>query len=172
MKKIMIVASLFLIQSFSFAQNNSVDADRILTNAYAKATKENKNVFVIFHASWCGWCKKMDKSMQDPKTKKYFDENYETVHLTVLETNKKLETPGADKVLAKYKAEAAGLPFFLILNPKAELLGDSFIDNSNIGCPANEKEVSAFITLLKNTSKIDEDGLKIISKRFRENEAK
>ena len=172
MKKILIASFLFIFQSVCFAQNNTQNADEILNTVYAKAAKENKNVFVIFHASWCGWCKKMDKSMQDPSTKKYFDANYITVHLTVLETNKKLNTPGAVDLITKYNADTSGIPFFLILNSKADLLGSSFIKKYNIGCPANEKEVKIFIDILKRTSKIDQEGLKIIANRFRQNEVK
>ena len=43
--------------------------ESILSTAYNQAQKEKKNVFVIFSASWCGWCKKMDASMNDRTTK-------------------------------------------------------------------------------------------------------
>ena len=40
---------------------NAQSATEIMNKAYNEAKVENKNVFLIFHASWCGWCKKMDK---------------------------------------------------------------------------------------------------------------
>ena len=45
---------------------NAQTATEILTKAQNQAKVENKNVFLIFHASWCGWCKKMEKNMDDP----------------------------------------------------------------------------------------------------------
>ena len=139
--------------------------------AYKQAAKENKNVFVIFHASWCGWCKKMDASMNDATTKKYFNDSYVTVHLTVQETpeNKKLENPGAAEYLKTLKGETAGLPFFVILNNTGKVLEDSFENGGNIGCPASESEVAAFIILLKNTSTINKEGLETIAARFKQN---
>lgn len=174
MKSFLITSGLVLFTNFCVAQNNNQNAQEILNIAFKKAAKENKNVFVIFHASWCGWCKRMDKSMEDINTKNYFENNYVTIHLTVQETpqNKKLETHGADLMLTKYKGEKEGLPFFVILNPKGNLLGDSFVDGSNIGCPAKENEVTAFVALLKKSSNMADEGLKIIAKRFRENEEK
>jgi thiol:disulfide interchange protein len=52
--------SSFLIMLFLslFARVNAQappeSADQIMKAAYQQALKENKNVFVIFHASWCG----------------------------------------------------------------------------------------------------------------------
>ena len=170
MKKIFAIVFLFFAAFTCFAQSVPTTKS-ILSAAYKQAAKENKNVFVIFHASWCGWCKKMDASMNDATTKKYFNDSYVTVHLTVQETpeNKLLETPGADEYLKKIKKEIKSLPFFVILNNDGSLLGDSFIDGSNIGCPASDNEVAAFSSLLKKTSKINAEGLKIIAARFKQN---
>ncbi len=110
--------------------------------------------------------------MNDTATKKYFDNNFIIVHLTVQETekNKNIENAGAEVFLTKYKGEKAGLPFFLILDKQGKLIGDSFLNNENIGCPANKKEVDYFMSFLKKSSKINKEGLVIIKKRFRKNE--
>ena len=113
----------------------------------------------------------MDASINDTTTKKYFDENYIILYLTVLETpaNKMLETPGAFDYMKSLKADAAGLPFFVILNKKGEVVGDSFVNKQNMGCPAATEEIASFITLLKKTSTINEIGLDAIAKRFKLN---
>mgnify|MGYP000252403026 FL=1 len=172
MKKIF--ASIVLLISVVLLHAQAPETtDTILQKAYTKAKVENKNVFVIFHASWCGWCKRLDASLNDVTTKKYFDENFVITHLVVQESKEKknLENPSADVFLEKYKGTKEGLPFFVILDNKGNLIGDSFFNGSNMGCPASEKEVAAFIALLTKTSKIDEKGLSVISERFRKNES-
>jgi thioredoxin-related protein len=172
MKKIISLSLVLMFSTFVFAQQGAT-ADKTLNEAYKKANAEHKNVFVIFHASWCGWCKKLDASMNDNSTKKYFDESYVVVHLDVQEREgkKNLETPGADVILQKYKGEKAGLPFFLVLNPKGDLLGDSFVNGQNLGCPASAEEVESFKALLKKTSAITNEQSKAVTDRFRQNEA-
>jgi thioredoxin-related protein len=172
MKKIFAIVVLLLSVILLHAQSPET-TDNILTQAYTKAKAENKNVFVIFHASWCGWCKRLDASLNDASTKKYFDENFVITHLVVQESKEKknLENPGADAFLEKYKGTKEGLPFFVLLDNKGNLIGDSFFNGSNMGCPASEKEVAAFITLLTKATKIDATGLSAITKRFRENES-
>ncbi len=172
---------LFLTSSKSlFAQEKPLSADAILKEAYAVAKKENKNVLVMFHASWCGWCHKMDKSIEDESCKKYFDDNYVIRHLVVLEfKNKKhLENPGAEELRIKYNGDNQGIPFWLIFDKNGKLLSDSKMRNENdgpeagqnSGCPANEKEVEFFISVLKKTSSLNDEQLDIIRKRFRKNE--
>ena len=173
MRKLIPFFALLLFASFGFAQS-SPNSGTVMAAAYKQAAKEHKNVLVMFHASWCGWCKKMDASMADSTTKKYFNDNYVTVHLDVQEkpADKRLENPGAEVFLAKYKGEKAGLPFFLIMDSKGTQLGDSFVKGENMGCPASEDEVASFITLLKKTSKINDEQAAAVTARFRKNEAK
>ena len=54
------------------AQEAGRQANEVLQEAYQQAAREKKNVFLMFHASWCGWCHKMDSSMNDKTVKDYF----------------------------------------------------------------------------------------------------
>jgi len=160
-------------------------ADQVLKEAQAEAAKQNKNVFIIFHASWCGWCHKMDSSMNDKRCKKFFDDNYVIRHLVVQESkNKKhLENPGAMELLTRYNGAEQGIPFWLVFDKGGNLLADSRIRSApdplkaeegdkgkNSGCPAAKEEVDYFISVLKKTSSLNDQDAVIIAKRFRENE--
>src|SRR5690349_3310427 len=89
--------TLSVVRTTAQTQKSTPTADAVLQTAYAKATKEGKAVLLIFHASWCGWCRKMDASLQDPAVKSLFDKTYVIAHLTVYESpgKKALENPGA-----------------------------------------------------------------------------
>lgn len=134
---------------------NAQTATEILTKAQNQAKVENKNVFLIFHASWCGWCKKMEKNMDDPLVKSYFDANYVKTFITVQERaeKKNLETPGGDAVNEKLRGKDQGLPFWVILDSEGKVLEDSRVNGENIGGPASEEEVNQLITKLETTSK-------------------
>ena len=159
------------------AQSTVPTADEVLKTAYKQAAEQHKNVLLMFHASWCGWCKKMDASLNDSSCKKFFDDNYVIVHLTVFESGskKKLENEGADEILKKYGAFDTGIPFWLVYNKDGNLLGDSFIKSadgkkSNIGCPASKEEVGAFIKVLKVSSTLNDAALAVITTVFRKND--
>ncbi|MCX6293487.1 MAG: thioredoxin family protein, partial [Sphingobacteriales bacterium] len=87
----------------------------IMEAAYKQASKEKKNIILIFHASWCSWCKKMDAAINDKSCKKLFEDNYCIVHLTVEENekNKKLENPGAEELKKKFNGESSGFDHIL-----------------------------------------------------------
>jgi thioredoxin-related protein len=154
------------------AQDTTPTADAVMKLAYKQAGKQKKNVFVMFHASWCGWCKKMDKAMQDESCKTFFDNNFVISHLTMQERgeNKKLENEGADALLEKWGGKNQGLPFWVILNEKGEMLANGLMENGeNTGCPASPEEVEAFVKALQKTTKIDEKTQKAIQDRFKKN---
>ncbi|WP_114792288.1 thioredoxin family protein [Niabella yanshanensis] len=171
------LALLFLFTGFTMvvtAQSTPVSADTILARAFSKAKKEKKNVFIIFHASWCGWCRKMDAAMSDPACKPFFDANYIVEHLTILESKDKrqLENQGAEALFKKYAPADSGIPFWLIYDAKGTLIADAKMpDGSNAGCPATADEVAHLIHTLKRSSSIGEETSKAIFERFRRNES-
>lgn len=163
--KIILVVVLLFMQ-FGFAQEK---ANVVLNKALTQAKAENKNVLLVFHASWCGWCKLMEKNMELPTTKPLFDKNYVTAYLDVQERGEKksLENPGGQELMNKYKGETAGLPFWLMLSPKGEVLADSFNEKGeNIGSPASPEEVASFLVKLEKTSKLNKTELQTIKQVF------
>jgi len=177
MKKLLLVSGMVLCSVILFAQQKPLAAKDILQEAYKKAAAENKKVLLIFHASWCGWCHKMDSSINDPSCKKSFTDNYIITHLVAHESAEKkdLENAGAEELLKQYKAFDNGIPFWVVLDKNGNLLHDSFIKNADgavgiIGCPASEKEVAVFVKILKATSAMNADELAVITSVFRKNE--
>ena len=177
--RLFLIPVLFSLSMIGLAQPPA--ADSVLSEAMRTAARENKNVFILFHASWCIWCHKMDSSMNDQRCKLLFNDNYVIRHLTVLESekNKRFENPGANAMLARYRAHDDGIPFWLVFDKEGKLLADSRIKaegaalntkGRNSGCPATKEEVDYFISVLRNTSRLSAAQLEIIEKRFKEND--
>jgi len=178
----------FLILSISVlaaagmqAQTTTPAASAVLKRAVTDAAEQNKKVLLMFHASWCGWCHKMDSSLNDITCKKFFDDHFVITHITVMESKGKenLENPGGLEMMLKYNGKDQGLPYWVILDKDYNLLFDSQIRKTqadgtvkgqNIGCPASQPEVDHFISVLKKTTPLTAAQLAIISKRFRQNE--
>lgn len=150
MKKIGLILFLF---AFGFAGAQQT-AEEIIGTAAEQAKIENKNVLVFFHASWCGWCRRMEENMENEMVKDYFDSNFVKAFLTVQETpkNKNLETPGGEEILDRLGGNRQGLPYWVILSPDGKVLADSKVNGENLGCPADEKEVAAMISKFKDFS--------------------
>lgn len=163
--KIFLIVGLLFFQ-LNFAQEKAED---ILKKALTEAKAGNKNVLLMFHASWCKWCHIMEKNMNLPETKPVFDKKFVTAYIDVQEEGekKKLENPGGEELMNRYKGKDAGLPFWLILNPKGEVLADSFNDKKeNLGCPSTAEEVDIFAAKLKKSAKMDDNELQAVRNAF------
>jgi|RhiMetdeSRZDD1v2_1073273.scaffolds.fasta_scaffold03306_17 thiol-disulfide isomerase/thioredoxin len=175
-RKNLFLPVLLLVAVTGFAQAPPT-ANTVMNLAMQRATREHKNVFIIFHASWCGWCHRMDSLMNSAECRKFFADNYVVEHLTVMESkdNKNLENAGGEEVLKKYNGEKQGIPFWLVFDAKGNLLADcqmrpdgAGLDTrgENTGCPATKEEVAHFIKVLKKTSSLKADQLAVIEKKF------
>jgi thiol-disulfide isomerase/thioredoxin len=152
-------------------------AAEIIKQACAEAAASNKKVMVLFHASWCGWCHKLDTFMASPACKPLFDQSFVVCHLTVAESPDKLdlENPGAEELYDKYADKNSGIPFFLILTPDGAVIADSRIkpvgakpgsSGDNIGYPASKEEVTYFLRVLHETTTLTGNQLKIIREKL------
>jgi thioredoxin-related protein len=173
MKKIYFALFLSLL-SLTTLNAQVRSASEILTEAQVQATQENKKVLVLFHASWCSWCRKMDKSLADPAIKSLIDKSYVIAHLTVLESPEKkaLENPGALEI---YQSRAGtnelGLPFWMVYDKDGKILADAQMKaGESVGCPATEAEVAYFISVLRRTSKLTPAELQTVAQVFRKND--
>lgn len=147
-------------------------AAQIIAEAKTTAAKEHKNIFIIFHASWCGWCHKMDTAMNDASCKALFDKQYVIRHIDVMEHGDKkvLENPGGEELL-KAHGGGDGIPFWYVTDSKGQLLADSRKTGpdgrkANVGCPSTPDEIEHFLEVLKKTSTLSTSELATIQKRF------
>jgi thioredoxin-related protein len=161
----------------SSAQAPPLSANEILKEATERAAAANKKVFIIFHASWCGWCHRMDSIMNNAACKKLFDTHFVVRHMVVMESakNKQLENPGGMELLTKYQGKDKGIPFWLIFDAKGSLVADCMMrpdhvgldqPGENTGCPATKEEVAHFVKVLKQTTSLNSDQLSVIEKNF------
>ena len=132
-------------------------ARTILNAALKEASSSGKSVFLIFHATWCSWCKRLDAALDKPEVRKIVDNYYVVTHVDVLERGDKkqtVENPGGEEIMKSLGGEKSGLPFYVILDGTGKKLADSNImpGNSNIGFPGSQEEIAAFEKILKQTA--------------------
>jgi len=164
------------------AQEKPETAGKIMDDAFKLASKEGKSVMIVFHASWCGWCKKFEASVTDPSCKDFFEKHFIIKYLDILERadKKMLENPEAIEVYNKYGGQGGGIPFFLIFDKDRTLLSDSKVRAAgdgtekppqNMGCPTSEEEVTAFIKILEKSTKVSSAEKTAIAERFKKNKS-
>jgi len=155
------------------------DADVLIKDALADAKKSGRVVFVRFTATWCGWCRLMEKTLDEPAVRERFDKQFVVVTLDVLEQGPKkpFENPNGEKWLNSLGGAGGGIPFFATLDAKGTKLIDSNLmptgQNKNLGCPATDEEVKLFGDYLdKSGKKLSASDKQFILGRFKANAPK
>lgn len=175
--KSLLIVFFLIFSGIISAQEKPESANNIMAEAYKVANKEGKSVMIVFHASWCGWCKKFEASVTDPSCKEYFDKHFVIRYLDIQERGdkKSIENPGAIEIFNKNGGDGGGIPYFLIYDKNKNLISDSKMSagdgkpKQNIGCPATEEEAAAFIAILNKAEKVSDAEKVAITERFKKN---
>jgi thiol-disulfide isomerase/thioredoxin len=145
--------------AFSLAAEAPPSADVLLQRAQATAQASHRAVLVAFHASWCSWCRRLEATLNRPAVKPIMDRHFVIQWLTVQERGPKqeLDNPGAAALYQQWTAGAkAGIPFYLVLDAKGQMVSSSIRalkpggKAGNMGYPGSPEEIQGFIALLKD----------------------
>lgn len=155
--KLFAIFVLFSLALPVFAQST---ADQILSAAQANAASQNKNVFLIFSASWCGPCHQLDAFLQAPDMQPIIDKYFVIGRVHIAEEASKhpeRNTPGSDALLHKLTGndpKNTGVPFIVFVDPNGKPIvsSDRPVPGSaaeNIGYPFLPEEIGWFMEMLK-----------------------
>jgi len=118
MKQILICFCLTLLTLQISAQSKVDFFQGTWQEAFAKAEKENKHVFVDSYTDWCYWCKVMDKeTFTDQAIADYLNKEFVPLKMD-------MEKGFGIQVALKYRIR--GFPTILFFNPSGELLVRKF----------------------------------------------
>ena len=114
----------------SFAQLNtplpypydeSADADAAVAKAKAQARAEHKLLLIDLGGNWCGDCRVLAGTMEQPELKAFVDQHYVLVSVDIGRMTKNLQIPGHYGVDPK----KGGVPNLLIVDPRSGKLLDA-----------------------------------------------
>jgi uncharacterized protein YyaL (SSP411 family) len=129
------------------------DAETVLRDALAKASSDDKKVFLSFGAPWCGWCHRLENFLARPDISTIMDRDFVVLKI---DTDR---MKNGNEVMHKYRSEdsrSGGIPWMVLLSGKGEKLATSDLlpgPNKNIGYPAEPKEIDAFMTLIEGQAR-------------------
>ncbi len=84
-----------------------------LNAAHRESLKTNKPMLLVFHADWCGYCKKLEATtLSETSMVKYINSSFIPVHLDLD------KQPKVARIL-----EVKSIPCSVVLSPDADLLG-------------------------------------------------
>jgi len=155
---------LLLVSTATFAQKNP-KAEDILRAAKARATEQNKAIFLIFGASWCEACHQLDTFLALPDVSAILNKYFVISELTFGEGSAghpEWDTPGADELMLRYggvsSSGTVGLPFIALVDAKAKLIANSIqpgkgkAPGAETGFPTEPGEIQWFLSILQKAA--------------------
>jgi len=137
-----------LLEFLTTHQAPPLKADEVLEKALAEAAKSERNVFLHFGASWCGWCVRLDAWLASPAVAKVVGKDFLDVKIDMDRMK------GAKEVLNRFRpSDKGGIPWFVMLDAKGKAIVTSDGSKGNIGFPATADEIAHFVKMLEKAKR-------------------
>ena len=120
----------------------------LLREGLARASSEDKRVFLTFGAPWCGWCHKLADWMAKPEIASILDRDFVIVKVDIDRM-----THGKEVMARVRPKPTGGIPWFAVLDSKGKPLGTSDGPQGNIGYPFKPEEIDHFMALITSQSR-------------------
>ena len=159
----LIILGLLTIPGVSQTSERDVpSAAHLLMAAEATAGRQQKNVLLLFSASWCGPCHRLQSFLVDPAVRPIFDSHF--VKLVVVHgerSNDTLhqDTPGADQLLDSLHDADTSLPLIVMLTSSGKVIADSVHPvygrrdiRANVGYPDSPSGIDWFLEMLRRAA--------------------
>ena len=126
---------------------------RLLDAALARASAEDKLVFLHFGTPTCGWCRRLEAFLAREDMAPIFGRDFVDLGLDLVRTE------GAGDVLERYNPGGrGGVPWFAFLDARGEAVVTSDGPKGNIGHPAAPAEIEHFVGMMKKVARRIEPG--------------
>jgi thioredoxin-related protein len=144
------------------------DGKAVLAESLARASSDDKKVFLRFGAPWCGWCHRLDDWLAQPEVSTILDRDF-----VVAKVDIERMISGND-VMLQFRSDASGgIPWYVVLDAKGNKLTTADAPGKNIGYPFSPEEIDQFLALVKDQAhRIDAGGLDELRKSLNANAEK
>jgi thiol-disulfide isomerase/thioredoxin len=149
---------------------DSPDAAALLQSVLRHEDGDDRPVFLMFSASWCGLCHKLVRFLNDDQVKPIFEHRFRFVELDVDETaeHRSLVKPGAQKLRDVLIGLAGGLPFYAVVDTTGKPVANSLTGSrDNVGYPGSSKEVEHFLQVFGSAGPVlTKDERKLLTRKL------
>ena len=155
--------TLLLFIGLAWGQTNKVPSIQVVMDSACKTAKnENRHILLIFHTSWCDYCKLLIDGLANNDSKVFFDENF--IIKTINPFDEKANA-GAMKYFEELLEDnEQGYPSTFIIDENGKKLDHYY------GYPFTETKIDSLTSILNKYSRLDnkqnELYLDILSEHF------
>lgn len=131
-------------------------APALMMGAMKTAQAEHKVIWVLFSASWCDPCKKLENLILTSDVKSILAAHYVSLKLIVSESadRRALENPNANILMTKFDSRSIVPPFSAFMDGGGRMIANSrgMPNGGEIGYPSTPERIQAFMALLQKTA--------------------